>query len=75
MQMGECLSPLHDLSRGRLGSGEGDMLGLLHDLLLSGETSAVGSRTNSVSHLKGKIMKCFFSDSQADYCSVYKVQL
>ena len=29
MQMGEGLSPLHDLGRGRLGSSEGDMLGLL----------------------------------------------
>ncbi len=59
MQLGERLSPLRDLDRGRLGSGEGDMLGLLHDLLLSGETSAVGSSTNSVSHLKVKIVKRF----------------
>jgi hypothetical protein len=59
MQVGEGLSPLHDLGRGRLGSGEGDMLGLLHDLLLSGETSAVGIRTNRVPHLHMKIVKCF----------------
>jgi hypothetical protein len=35
------------------------MLVLLHDFLLSGETSAVGIRTNSMSHLKGKIVKDF----------------
>ncbi len=59
MQLGERLRPVHNLGRGRLGSGEGDMVGLLHDFLLSGETSAVGSRTNSVSHLKVKIVKRF----------------
>src|SRR5258708_31866552 len=59
MQVGECLSPLHDLGRGRLGSGEGDMLGLLHGLLLLVEASAVDIRTNSVPHLQVKIVKCF----------------
>src|SRR5260221_13858586 len=59
MQVGECLSPLHDLGRGRLGSGEGAMLGLLHGLLLLVEASAVAIRTNSVPHLKVKLVKCF----------------
>jgi hypothetical protein len=59
MQLGEQMRPLYNLGRGRLGSGEDDMLGLLHDFLLSGETSAVGSRTNRVSHLKVKIVKRF----------------
>src|SRR5258706_2160080 len=59
MQVGECLSALHDLGRGRLGSGEGDMLGLLHGLLLFVEASTVDIRTNSVPHLKGKIVTCF----------------
>jgi hypothetical protein len=35
MQLGEQMCPVRNLSRGRLGSGKGDMLGLLHDLLLS----------------------------------------
>jgi hypothetical protein len=38
------------------------MLGLLHDLLLSVETSSVGIRTNSVSHLKVKLVKRFSGD-------------
>ena len=59
MQLGEQLHPLYDLGRGRLGSVESGMLVLLHDLLLSVETSAVGIRTNRVSHLKGKIATCF----------------
>ena len=58
MHLGEQLRPLHDLGRGRLGSGEGGMLVLLHELLLSCETSAVGIRTNSVSHLKVKLVTC-----------------
>ncbi len=57
MQVGQGLSPLHDLGRGRLGSGEGDMLRLLHDLLLSGVASVVGRCTNSVPHLQVKIVK------------------
>ena len=59
MQVGECLSPLYDLGRGRLGSGEGDMLGLLHGLLLLVEAFAVDIRTNSVPHLQVKSVKCF----------------
>src|SRR5260221_1811566 len=59
MNVCECLSPLHDLGRGRLGSGQGDMLGLLHGLLLLVEASAVAIRTNSVPHLKVKLVKCF----------------
>src|SRR5258708_37177876 len=59
MQVGEGLSPLHDLGRGRLGSGEGDMLGLLHGLLLLVGASAVDIRTTSVPHLQGKTGKCF----------------
>jgi hypothetical protein len=47
------------VGQGRLGSSEGGMLVLLHDLLLSGENAVVGSRTNSMSHLKVKIVKCF----------------
>jgi hypothetical protein len=35
------------------------MLGLLHGLLLLVEASAVDIRTNSVPHLKGKIVTCF----------------
>src|SRR5260221_2012483 len=58
MQVGEGLSPLHDLGRGRLGSGEGDMLGLLHGLLLLVEASAVAIRAINVPHLKVKIVKC-----------------
>src|SRR5258708_39500488 len=58
MYLGEFLRPLHDLGRGRLGSGEGGMLVLLHELLLSCETSAVGSYTNKVSHLKVKLVTC-----------------
>jgi hypothetical protein len=34
MQLGEQMRPVRHLGRGRLGSGEGDMLGLLHELLL-----------------------------------------
>jgi hypothetical protein len=35
------------------------MLGLLHELLLSVEASAVGIHTNRVPHLKVKIVKRF----------------
>ena len=75
MQLGERLRPLHNLGRGRLGSGEGDMLELLHDFLLSVETSAVGIHTNRVSHLKVKIVKRFSGGFEVDHCSAYKVQL
>jgi hypothetical protein len=59
MEPGERLRPLHNLGRGRLGSIEGDMLGLLHDFLLSVGTSTVDIHTNRVSHLKLKIVKRF----------------
>ena len=62
MQLGEHVRPVRHLGRGRLGSGEGDMLGLFHDLLLSGVSSAVGIRTNRVSHLQVKIVKRFSAD-------------
>ena len=62
MQLGEHARPVRHLGWGRLGSGEGDMLGLFHDLLLSGVSSAVGIRTNRVSHLQGKIVKRFSAD-------------
>jgi hypothetical protein len=75
MQLGERLRPLHNLGRGRLGSGEGDMLGLLHDFLLSVETSDVGIHTNRVSHLKVKIVKRFSGGFEVGHCSAYKVQL
>jgi hypothetical protein len=44
------------MSRGRLDARKGDMLGLLHDLLLSDEISVVDSCTHSMSHLPGKIV-------------------
>ena len=70
MQLGEQLCPVRNVSRGRLGSGKGDMLGLLHDLLLSGEASAVGIHTNRVPHLKVEDREAFFSGSEEGYCSV-----
>jgi hypothetical protein len=59
VQLGEQLCPLDNVGWGRLGSVDGGMLGLLHDFLLSFETSAVGIRTNRMSHLRVKIVTCF----------------
>jgi hypothetical protein len=59
MQLSEQLCPVRNVSRGRLGSGKGDMLRLLHELLLSVEASAVGIHTDRVPHLKVKFVTCF----------------
>ena len=57
--MRESLSPSPNFVRGRLGAGEGDMLGLLHDLLLSLVVSECGLYPYRVSQVKEKIMKLF----------------
>ena len=74
MQMREGLGPSHNFVEGRLGSDEGDMLGLLHDLLLSRVVSEGGLHPYRVSQVKEKIMKLFHV-SEEGYCSAYKVQL
>jgi hypothetical protein len=51
------------------------MLGLLHDLLLSGENAVVGSCTNSVSHLKGEIVTCFSERLKKTIAQLKEVQL
>jgi hypothetical protein len=70
MQMRESLSPSHNFVRGRLGAGEGDMLVLLHDLLLSRVVSECGLHPYRVSQVKEKIMKLFHGSEKEDYCSV-----
>jgi hypothetical protein len=60
MQVGEFKRPGRHMRRGRLEARKGDTLGLLHDLLLSDETSDVGSCTTSMSHLSGPVVKCVF---------------
>ena len=60
MQVDEFKRPGRHMSWGRLEAGKGDMLGLLHDLLLSGETSGVEICTTSMSHLSGQSVKPVF---------------
>ena len=71
MQTREGLCPSHDFIGSRPGSVAGDMLGLLHCLLLSYAVSEVRSHMYRVSHLKEKIMKLFPS-SEDGYCSAHK---
>src|SRR5436309_1016982 len=71
MQIKKGLNPATDLGRGRPGSGEGGMLILLHDLLLSREVSERSIHLYRVSHLKGKVHEAFFI-CKGDYGSVSK---
>jgi len=71
MQMKKGLDPATDIGRGRPGSGEGGMLILLHDLLLSREVSERSIHLYRVSHLKGKVHEAFFI-CKGDYGSVSK---
>jgi len=59
MQTNKLLCPSTDFDSGRPGSGEYDMLILLHDLLLSHEVSESYIHLYRVSHLKAKFMKLF----------------
>ena len=59
MQVNEFVGPGRHVSRGRLEAGTGDMLGWLHDLLLSG-VSDVEICTTSMSHLSGQGVKRVF---------------
>jgi hypothetical protein len=59
MQTKERLNPATDVCSGRPGSGECDMLILLHELLLSHEVSARYIHLYRVSHLKVRFMKRF----------------
>ena len=60
MQVGEFKRPGRHMRRGRLEASKGDMLGLLHDLLLSDRTSVVDSCINSMSYLSGPVVKRVF---------------
>ena len=59
MQLGEGLCPSRDLTGGCLHFNRGDMLLMLHGLLLSHEASETSICTYRVSHLKEKFMKRF----------------
>jgi hypothetical protein len=59
MQTKERLNPAADICRGRPGSGECDMLIVLHELLLSYEDSARYIHLYGVSHLEVRFMELF----------------
>src|SRR6516164_2358700 len=60
MQVGEFKRPGRHMRWGRLEASKGDMLGWLHDLLLSDRTSVVDSCINSMSYLSGQSVKPVF---------------
>jgi hypothetical protein len=59
MQMHKLLRPTADISGRRLGSMEGEMLGMLHGLLLSSEVAEVGCSTHSLPHERKEVLKRF----------------
>ena len=63
------------LGRSRLGSGQGGMLGGLHELLLSLEVSESWYSHQQSATCESEVREVFFRGSEEDYCSAYKVQL
>jgi hypothetical protein len=61
MQTNKLLCPAADIRRSPPGSVEGDMLGLLHDLLLSSEVAEEVHSIHSVPHERKKVLKPFLS--------------
>lgn len=59
MQTSKFLRPMADIDRGRSGSVEGDMLVVLHGLLLSSEVAEDGCYIHSVPHERKKLLKPF----------------
>jgi hypothetical protein len=59
VQMGQGLCPLHNLGWGRVGFHKGDMLVVLHGLLLSHELSERYFHLSRVSHVEEKFLKPF----------------
>jgi hypothetical protein len=59
MQTNKLLRPTADISGRRLGSLEGEMLVVLHGLLLSSEVAEDGRSTHSVPHERKEILKRF----------------
>ncbi len=59
MQTNKLLRPMADICGHRLGSNEGDMLGVLHDLLLSSEVAEDGRCTHSVPQKRKEGLKRF----------------
>jgi hypothetical protein len=59
MQTNKLLRPMADICGLRLGASEGDMLGVLHGLLLSSEVTEDGRSTHSVPQKRRDVLERF----------------
>src|SRR6266700_304696 len=73
MQVNQSLNPTTDIGGGRSISTTGDMLIVLHDLLLFHEHVLRMFCPSSMSHAQTKVMKFLFTWKKPLYGSAYKV--